>query len=86
MLVGRYKISADTDGSNIICVHKKDEPRFDYQCRRAFYLKHELILGGPVIALELTRKRVYETYSEIMRQFCARNRDVLMNVLSLHKW
>ena len=30
--------------------------------------------------------RVNETYSEAKRQFCDRNRAVLMNVLSPHKW
>ena len=30
--------------------------------------------------------RANETYSESMRQFSVRNRDVLMNVQSPHKW
>ena len=30
--------------------------------------------------------RVNETYSEAKRQFSDRNRDVLMNVQSPHKW
>ena len=30
--------------------------------------------------------RAYETYSEAKRQFSDRNRDVLMNVHSPHKW
>ena len=30
--------------------------------------------------------RVNETYSEVKRQFSARNRDVLMNAQSPHKW
>ena len=30
--------------------------------------------------------RANETYSEAMRQFSDRNRDVLINVQSLHKW
>ena len=51
-----------------------------------------LILGGPVIALGLTGKslsavkRANETYSGVKRQFSDRNRDVLMNVQSHHKW
>ena len=32
------------------------------------------------------RVRAIETYSEAKRQFSDRNRDVLMNVESLHKW
>ena len=44
-----------------------------------------LIFGGPLTALELTRKfvqcqvRANETYLEGKRQFSARNWDVLMN-------
>ena len=30
--------------------------------------------------------RTNEAYSEAKRQFCDRNRDVLMNVQSPHKW
>ena len=30
--------------------------------------------------------RANETYSEAMSQFCDRNRDVLMNVMSPHQW
>ena len=52
-----------------------------------------LILSGPVIALWLTGEeflryqvRANETYSEAKRQFSDRNRDVLMNVQSPHKW
>ena len=48
-----------------------------------------LIFGGPVIALELTGKSLSaanETYSEAKHQFSDRNRDVLMNVQSPHKW
>ena len=52
-----------------------------------------LIFGGPVIALGLNWEefvrcevRANETSSEAKRQFSDRNRDVLMNVRSLHKW
>ena len=47
------------------------------------------IIGGPAIAIRLTAKSlsaVNETYSEAKRQFSDRNRDVLMNVRSPHKW
>ena len=48
--------------------------------------------GEPCIAQWLTGKfvrcqvRANETYSEAKRQFSVRNRDVLMNVQSPHKW
>ena len=51
-----------------------------------------LIVDGLVIALGLTGKfvrcqvRANETYSEAKRQCSDRNRDVLMNVHSPHKW
>ena len=51
-----------------------------------------LIFGRPMIALGLTGKSLStvkcenETYSEAKRQYCARNRDVLMNAQSPHKW
>ena len=46
-----------------------------------------LIFGRPVIALGLTVMSLStETYSEAKRQFSARNRDVLMNAQSPHKW
>ena len=52
-----------------------------------------LIFGGPVIALGLTweefvccQVRANETYSEAKHQFRDRNRTVLMNVQSSHKW
>ena len=51
-----------------------------------------LIFGGPVITRvnwdEFVRYQVRanETYSEAKRQFSNRNRDVLMNVQSPHKW
>ena len=53
----------------------------------------KLIVGGPVIALgvnweEFVRYQVRadETYSKARRQFSDRNRDVLMNIQSPHKW
>ena len=53
-----------------------------------------LIFGGPVIALGLTAWEEFvrcevianETYSEAKRQFSDRNKDVLINVQSPHKW
>ena len=51
-----------------------------------------LVFGGPVTALGLTgielvncQVRANETYSAAKRQFSDRNRDVLLNVQSLHK-
>ena len=86
LLVGRYAPTKD------ICVHNKDKPWFDDQCRQAFGLKH-------VGHLRWTRDRsrvsweefvhcqvrANETYLEAKHQFSDRNRDVLKNVQSLHK-
>ena len=86
LLVGRYV------PTKVIREHNKDKPRFDDQCRHAFGLKQ--------VHLRLTRDRyrvnleefvhclvrANETYSEAKRQFSDRNRDVLMNVQSPHKW
>ena len=87
LLVGRYVLT------KVIRVRKKDKPCFDDQCRHAFVLKQEAHFGGPVIALGLIgdefvhyQVRANETYSEARRQFSDRNRDVLMNVQSPHKW
>ena len=74
-------------------MRNKDKPWFDDQCRRAFGLKHEA-------HFRLTRNRsrvnweefvgyqmrANETYSEAKGQFSDRNRDLLMNVQSPHKW
>ena len=71
----------------------KDKPWFDDQCRHAFGLKQEA-------HLRWTRDRsrdnweefvhyqvkANETYSEAKRQFSDRNRDVLKNIQSPHKW
>ena len=71
----------------------KDKPWFDDQSRHAFGLK-------PGAHLRWTRDRsrvnweefvccqvrANETYSEAKSQFTDRNRDVLMNVHSAHKW
>ena len=74
-------------------MQNKDKPWFDDQCRHAFGLKQEA-------HLQWTRHRSWvnweefvscqvranETYSEAKRQFSDTNRDVLMNIQSLHKW
>ena len=87
MLVGRY---VPTKG---IRVHNKDKPWFDDQCRHAFGLKQEAHLRwtrdrSRVNWEEFARYQVRanETYSEAKRQFSDRNRDILMNVQSPHKW
>ena len=87
LLVGGYV------PTKVIHVHKKDKPWFDDQCRHAFGLKQEAHLrrtrDRSRVNWEefvLCRVRTNETYSEAKRQFSDRNRDVLMNVQSPHKW
>ena len=74
-------------------MRNKDKPWFDDQCRRAFGLKQEAHLRWTrdrslVTWEEFVRYhvRANETYSEAKRPFSDRNRDVLMNVQSPHKW
>ena len=74
-------------------MHNKDKPWFDDQCRHAFGLKQEAYLWwtrdcSRVNWEEFLRCQVRAngTYSEAKHQFSARNRDVLMNVESPHKW
>ena len=74
-------------------MRNKDKPWFDDQCRHAFGLKQEAHLRwtrdrSRVNWEEFARYQVRanETYSEAKRQFSDRNRDVLMNVQSPHKW
>ena len=74
-------------------MHDKDEPWFANRCRHAFGLKQEAHLRwtrdrSRVNWEEFVRCQVgaNETYSEAKRQFSDRNRDVLMNVQSPHKW
>ena len=69
------------------------QPRFDDQCSRAFGLMLEAHLRwtrdrSRVNWEEFVRCKVgaNETYSYAKRQFSVRNRDVLTNVKSLHKW
>ena len=69
----------------------KGKPWFDDQCRHASSLKQETHLRwtrdrSRVNWEERCQVRANETYSEAKRQFSDRNRDVLMNVQSPHKW
>ena len=65
----------------------KDKPWYDDQCRHAFSLKQDAhrsrVNWDEFVCCQV---RASETYSEAKRQFSDRNRDVLMNVQSLHKW
>ena len=74
-------------------MRNKDKPWFDDQCRHAFSRKQEAHLlwtrdRSRVNWEEFVRYQVRanETYPETKRQFSDRNRDVLMNVHSPHKW
>ena len=71
----------------------KDKPWFDDQCRHAFGLKQEAHLRwtrdhSRVNWEEFVRYQVRanESYSDAECQFSDRNRDVLTNVHSPHKW
>ena len=86
LLVGRYV------PTKVVRVRNKNKPWFDDQYSHAFGLKQEAHLRwtsdcSRVIWEELVRYQVRanETYSEVKRQFSDRNRNVLMNVQSLHK-
>ena len=78
--------------TKVIRVRNKDKPWFDDQCRHAFGLNQEAHLRwtrdrSRVNWVEFVRQvRANETYSEAKRQFSDRNRNVLMNVQSPHKW
>ena len=87
LLVGRY------EPTKVITLRNKDEPWFDEQCKHAFGLKQEAHLRwtrdrSRVNWEEFVRYQVRanETYSKAKRQFSDRNRNVLMNVQSPHKW
>ena len=74
-------------------MRNKDEPWFDDQCSHAFGVKQEAHIRwtrdrSRVNWEEFARcqVRASETYSKAKRQFSARNRDVLMNAQSPHKW
>ena len=87
LLVGRFV------RTKIIRVRNKDKPWFDDQCRHGFGLKQEghlrwtrdrsLVNWEEFVHGQV---RANGTYSEAKRQFSARNRDVLMNAQSPHKW
>ena len=77
----------------VIRVRNKDKPCIDDQCRHAFGLMQKAHLRwtrdrSRVHWEEFVRYsvRANETYSDARRQFSDRNRDVLMNVQSPHKW
>ena len=87
LLVGRFV------STKIIRVRNKDKLWFDDQCRQAFSLKQEAHLRWTRDRSRVNwdefvhcEVKAHETYSEAKRQFSDRNRDVLMNVQSLHKW
>ena len=87
LLVGHYV------PTKVIRVRNKDQPWFDDQCRHAFGLKQEAHLRwtrdrSRVNWEEFVRcqVRANKTYSEVKRQFSDRNRAVVMNVQSPHKW
>ena len=78
--------------TKVIRLHNKDKPRFDDQCRYAFGLKQDSHLRWTCDRTWINweefvrcQVRVNKTYSEAMRQFSARNGDVLLNAQSLHK-
>ena len=87
LLVGRFV------STKVIRVRNKDMPWFDDQCRHAFGLKQEAHLRftrdrSRVNWEEFVRcqVRASETHLETKRRYSARNRDVLMNAQSPHKW
>ena len=87
LLVGRYV------PTRVIRVSNKDKPWIDDQCKHAFDLKQKAhpqwtrdcsrVNWEEFIRCQVTS---IETYSEGKRQFSDRNRAVLMNVQSPHKW
>ena len=71
----------------------KDKPWLDDQCRDAFGLKQETHLRRTCDRSRVNweefvhcKVRANETYTETKRQFGDRNRAVLMNIQSPHKW
>ena len=74
-------------------MRNKQKPWFDDQCRHAFGLKQEAHLRWTHDRSRVNweefvhyQVRADETYSEAKHQFSDRNREVLMNVQSPHKW
>ena len=87
LLVGRYV------PTKVIRVRNKDKPWFDDQCRHTFGLKKEVNLRWTSDCSRVNwedfvryQVRANETYSEAKRQFSDRNKGVLMNLQSPHKW
>ena len=85
LLVGRFV------RTKVIRLRNKDKPWFDDQFCMFLASSRRLIFLGPVIAFGITEESLSivtanETYSEEKHQFSARNRDVLMNAQSHHKW
>ena len=86
LLVGRFVPTK----INRVCNNK---PWFDDQCRHAFGLKQEAHLQWTRDCSRVNweefvhcQVRANETYSEAKCEFSARNRDVLKNAQSPHKW
>ena len=86
-LVGRFV------PTQVISMCSKEKPWFDDQCMHAFGLKQEAHLlwtrdRSLVNWEEFVRCRVRanETYLEAKCKFSARDKDVLMNAQSPHKW
>ena len=74
-------------------MYNMDKSWFDDQCMRAFCLKQETNLRWTrdrtlVNWKEFVRcqVRANEAYSDAKRQFSDRNRYVLINIQSPHKW
>ena len=74
-------------------MRNKDKPWFDDQCMHAFGLKQDANIWWTRDRSRVNwdefvcyQVRANETYSEAKRRFSDRNRDVLMNVQSPHKW
>ena len=87
LLVGRYVPTL------VIRVRNKNKPWFDDQCRHAFGFKQEAHIWWTSDRSRVNweefvccQVRDNETYLEAKHQFSDRNRDVLMNVQSPHKW
>ena len=79
--------------TKVIRVRNKDKPWFDDQCRHAVGLKQEAHLRWSRDRSRFNSEefvcckvRANETYSKAKRLFSDRNRDVLMNAHSAHKW
>ena len=79
--------------TKVIRVRNKDKHWFDDQCKHDFGLKQRAHLRRTNDRSRVNweefvhcQVRAIETYSEAKIQFSVRNRDVLMNAQSPHKW